>query len=226
MIEAGSESQSAALNDCLKHLASNPHVQARAHEELDKVVGCLRSPTIADRPRCTYIRAIVKEILRLVPSTRNGIAHYTTEDVFYKGYCIPKNSVVSINLWALSHDEVMYHEPTKFRPERYLAKATDVKRQDKDSRIQPFGPERFIWGAGRRICPGIYIADNGLFIALAKILWAFEIRPALDERGEQVAIDTSEESYEEGRISIPKPFQLRFVSRGKVYEDIVIRERE
>lgn len=63
MIEAGSESQSAVLNDCLKHLALNLHVQRRAHLELRKVVGDIQSPVLGDRPHCPYVRACVQETL-------------------------------------------------------------------------------------------------------------------------------------------------------------------
>lgn len=225
MIEAGSLSQSSVLNDCLRHLATNPRVQSAAHEELVRVTGLSRSPVLHDRAHCPYVRACVREILRLVPSTSNGIAHYSTEDITYKGYHIPKNTVVSLNLWALCHDEDRYEEPTNFRPERYLD--VDAKeRYESNSRIQPYGPDRFIWGAGRRICPGIYLADNSLFVALAKILWAFEIRPPLNQAGHECALDMSEESYEEGRITIPKPFRLRFVSRGEKFDHVIMEEHK
>ncbi|GAP82354.1 putative cytochrome p450 [Rosellinia necatrix] len=223
MIEAGSLSQSSALNDCLRHLAANPQIQSRSHEELVRVAGVSRSPVLQDRPHCSYVRACIKEILRLVPSTSNGIAHYTTEEVIYKGYHIPKNTVVSLNLWALCHDETRYEQPTEFRPERYL-KESAKERFESNNRIQPYGPDRFVWGAGRRICPGIYLADNSLFVALAKILWAFELLPPLDQAGSECALDTSEDSYENGRITIPKPFRLRFVSRGTPFNRVIIEE--
>lgn len=131
---------------------------------------------------------------------------------------------MAINLWALSRDESRYEEPTKFRPERYV-NYTRSKYQSKH-RILPYGPERFIWGAGKRICPGIYLADNSLFVALAKILWAFEILPPLDDLGREAVLDMSDDSYEDGRITIPKPFCLRFVSRGKIFEDVIMKEWE
>ncbi|KAI1169767.1 putative O-methylsterigmatocystin oxidoreductase [Nemania sp. FL0916] len=226
MIEAGSLSQSSVLNDCLRYLAANPQAQLRAHHELVKVAGPSRSPVLQDRKHCPYVRACIKEILRLVPSTSNGVSHYNTDDVIYKGYRIPKNTVVSLNLWALYHDETRYENPTEFRPERHMDSDAKDSRHESNNRMQPYGPERFIWGAGRRICPGIYLADNSLFIALAKILWAFEIRPPLDGAGNERSIDTSEDSYEEGRITIPKPFKLRFISRGEQFDRTITKEHQ
>jgi cytochrome P450 len=137
MIDAGFESQSAVLNDCLKHLAANIHVQNRAHMELSKIVGDTRSPNLTDRPHCPYVRACVQGILPLVPSTTNRIAHYTSDKVYYKDCRIPKNTVVAINLWTLSHDESRHEDPTKFCPGRYI-NDTEGKYQQNNHRTHPW----------------------------------------------------------------------------------------
>jgi len=36
------------------------------------------------------------------------------------------------------------------------------------------------YGGGRRICPGMHIAERTLWRSMSKILWAFEILPATD----------------------------------------------
>ena len=54
----------------------NPHVQARAQQEIDAVIGTDRLPTIADRKDLPYIGALVKEVLRWNPVTPLG-AYYT-----------------------------------------------------------------------------------------------------------------------------------------------------
>ena len=48
MIEAGSETTSQALNNIIVGLLSNPSVVDKAHEELDRVVGSDRTPTLED----------------------------------------------------------------------------------------------------------------------------------------------------------------------------------
>ena len=54
-----------------------------------------------------------------------------------------------------------------FRPERFLG-AQEAWMRDFSL---PFG-------FGRRICPGMHLARNSLFIVVARLLWAFDIRPA------------------------------------------------
>jgi len=67
MIEAGSETTSSALNSCVKYFAAYPEAQARAYAEIQRVVGESRFPSFDDEVNLPYIRACVKEILRIRP---------------------------------------------------------------------------------------------------------------------------------------------------------------
>lgn len=70
MIEAGSETTSSALNSCIKYFAAYPEAQAKAYAEVRRVVGENRMPTFADERDLPYIRACVKEVLRIRPVTK------------------------------------------------------------------------------------------------------------------------------------------------------------
>jgi cytochrome P450 len=60
MIEAGSETTSQILNNTIVGLLSNPVTIERCHEELDRVIGTDRTPTIDDVKDLPYIRSLVK----------------------------------------------------------------------------------------------------------------------------------------------------------------------
>ena len=60
MIEAGSETTSAMLNNALIGMLSNPSTIDAAHEELDRVVGPDRTPGFDDEKDLPYIRGIIK----------------------------------------------------------------------------------------------------------------------------------------------------------------------
>ena len=81
----------------------NPDVQRKAQMELDAVVGPDRLPRYEDRSALPYIDAIVKESLRWQPVGPLGIAHRTTDNDEYKGYCIPKGAIVISNTWYILH---------------------------------------------------------------------------------------------------------------------------
>jgi hypothetical protein len=60
MIEAGSETTSQVLNNCIIGLLSNPGAVKTAQEELDRVIGPDRTPTFDDEMELPFIRAIIK----------------------------------------------------------------------------------------------------------------------------------------------------------------------
>ena len=222
MLEAGSESTSSILNSLLGYLAASPTVQARAHEELSAVVGDLHSPGFSDESSLPYIRACVKEVLRLRPSANIGVPHYTDADVIYKDYFIPKGTVISINQYFLHLDPSRHEDPEDFKPERYLNHPLGAAAYA--AHPDPYQRDHFAFGAGRRACPAMYYVENSLFIVIAKILWAFTIRPPLDGDGKEIPVDVSDAAYEEGRVTIPKRFRLRFLPRNPHIEKAIIQE--
>lgn len=76
-----------------------PEVQKKAQEEIDRATGGQRLPTAEDRENLPYIVALVKEILRWHPIGPMGLAHVNTEEVIYRGYRIPKDSILLANIW-------------------------------------------------------------------------------------------------------------------------------
>ena len=80
-------------------MALHPHVQKRAQQEIDLVVGTDRMPTFEDRPSMPYIEALLREVLRWRPVFPVGLVHSTMTDDMYKGVFIPKGAYVLPNVW-------------------------------------------------------------------------------------------------------------------------------
>jgi cytochrome P450 len=222
MIEAGSETTSSLLNSAIKYLARYPEVQARANYEVSVAIGDHRSPTFEDEEQLPYIRAMVKEVLRIRPVAAVGSPHFTTEDLVYKDMFIPKGTVVTINQWALHFTEERYQDPLAFRPERYLNHP--LKAGAYTGLADPYARDHFAFGAGRRVCPGLHLAENSLFITLAKIAWAFEIKPAVNEHGMEIPVDVSDTAYDEGVNTLPNPYKIRFKPRNATREKVLQEE--
>jgi cytochrome P450 len=53
-------------------MSLHPEIQARAQDEIDRVVGRHRLPEFADRPSLPYVEAVIKEVLRWNPVTPLG----------------------------------------------------------------------------------------------------------------------------------------------------------
>src|SRR5271154_5370304 len=56
-------------------------------------------------------RADDQEILRWRPINKFGNNHYLTQDDWYNGFFIPKNSVIMANWWAIHYDERYFSDP-------------------------------------------------------------------------------------------------------------------
>jgi cytochrome P450 len=208
------------LNSLWLYTAAHPDVLARANRELTTVIGEDRSPTFDDFEKLPYISAITKEMLRLRPVTAFLVTRSTTGDVVYKDHFIPKGTTVAFSQNAMHHDDC-YEDSDEFKPERYLGSNVRIGRSLTNA--DPRERVNYAFGTGRRLCPGVHIAENSLFIVAAKVLWAFDIKPPLDDNGDEIPLDTTHEAYEKSAIVVPKPFKLRFIPRNP-HREKVIRE--
>ncbi|KAK9784462.1 putative O-methylsterigmatocystin oxidoreductase [Seiridium cardinale] len=209
MIEAGSETTSSALNSAIKYLIRFPDAQVLARKELASQVGDNRVPSFGDEDALPYIRAMVKEVLRIRPVTTIGSPHYTTADITYKNYVIPKDTVVTLCQYTIHYDAKRWESPEDFIPSRYLGHPLKAGAYAASGDAE--GRDHFDFGAGRRICPGMHLAENSLFITLASILWLFEIKAPLDADGNEEFVDISDAAYEDGANTLPKQYRARFV---------------
>lgn len=99
LLEAGSDTTASILYGFIQALLLWPDVQKKAQEEIDRVVGYDRMPTIDDYAEMSYIRCCIKESLRWMPTVSLGVPHAVVQDDVYNGYVIPKGATVVNNVW-------------------------------------------------------------------------------------------------------------------------------
>ncbi|KAG1855087.1 cytochrome P450 [Suillus tomentosus] len=170
---AGTETTATAICTVLMAAAHFPEEQAKVQAELDAVIGRERAPTFADKPSLLRLEAFISEALRWRPLVPFGLPHRTTEDViwaspfesFVENYCIPAGTTVFGNQWSISRDPEVYPEPDAFKPQRWI---DDQGRLRDDLTF-------FVYGFGRRVCPGQHVANRSVFINSLLILWAFQL---------------------------------------------------
>ncbi|KAI0704090.1 cytochrome P450 [Earliella scabrosa] len=179
---AGSDTTNSAMQAFFLAMALYPEIQKKAQQQLDQVVGGRRLPDFSDQHDLPYVNALVKELLRWHCVTPIGVPHSTIADDQYNGYFIPAGSIVTPNIWAMSRDPETFPEPEEFKPERFLNQNGQL---DMSGTVDPIN---FVFGFGRRICPGRHFAEASLFILCASALHAFDIRPPVDENGHPVRI--------------------------------------
>ncbi|EXJ76362.1 uncharacterized protein A1O5_00870 [Cladophialophora psammophila CBS 110553] len=189
-----------------------PGAQKKAQEEINRVVGDHRMPEWSDEASLPYVAALVSEVLRWRSVTiLGGIPHSPIQDDDYRGYFIPKETAITGNLWGIHRNPNDYPEPDVFRPERFF---NGLERPHPSKK----GHNAFGWG--RRQCSGQPLAEQGLFITIARMLWAFDIRPGLDEQGNPVKLDIF--AYTESENMRPEPFKARFLPRSEKHAALVL----
>ncbi|KAH7146631.1 cytochrome P450 [Dactylonectria estremocensis] len=221
LLEAGSDTTSNTLYAFIQAMLLYPDVQRKAQEEVDKVVGTSRMPTMDDEADLQYVRACMKETLRWMPTTILGaVPHAVTEDDMYNGYLIPKGAGVLNNVWGIHMDPERHTNPRQFNPDRYAedyqSLADAAANKDASKRDQ------FTFGAGRRICPGIHVAERSLFLGMSRLLWAFDIEPSLDSDGKPILPDP--DRLTQGFVCMPQEFPARILPRSKGKKEKVIQE--
>jgi cytochrome P450 len=218
--EAGSDTTSSTLYAFVQAMIL-PDVQKKAHQEIDRVVGPSRLPTMDDERDLQYIRAIVKETLRWMPTTILGaVPHAVTQDDWYEGYLIPKNAGVVNNVWAINMDPARHPDPRRFDPDRYRHDVQSLA--DAAANPDPSKRDQFTFGAGRRICPGIHVAERSLFLGVARMLWAFDISPARDGDGRPIIPD--QEMLTQGFVCQPEEFLVTITPRSEARKRMVVEE--
>lgn len=224
LVEAGSQTSAGTLSNLILYLAATPKAQTKAFEELQAVVGDSRAPTYDDLANLPYINACLKEILRLCPAPPWILRHFTDNEVVYKGYVIPKGVAIVGNTAAIHFDPIRYPDPFEFKPERYVK---HTKRSAEYAAMaDPYARDHFTFGAGRRICPGSRFAENALLIALANMVWAFEIKPppvvaGEKETGRVAEMNLSDDAFDEAPVKSAKPFKVVFSPRSEARLQIV-----
>ncbi|KAL2786629.1 cytochrome P450 [Aspergillus keveii] len=216
LIGGGVDTTSSTMMSCILALACFPEVQRKAQDDMDRVVGQDRSPSWddIDHGSLPYLTALVKEVLRWRTVTvLAGIPHANTKDVEYRGYYFPAGTSITGNMWAIHRNPRDFPDPDTFRPERFLGGLENPYPNSRGS--NPFG-----WG--RRQCSGQPLAEQGLLFSLGRLIWAFNVQPGLDDKGEQVKLDIF--AYTESENQRPEPFRVRFTPRSDKIRQLLLDE--
>ncbi|XP_078081266.1 cytochrome P450 2J6-like [Mustelus asterias] len=163
LFSAGTETTSTTLRWALLYMMLHPELQSKVHEEIDRVVGKERKPTLEDREEMPYTNAVIHETQRLGNIAPISLPHQTFRDTEVMGYTIPKGTTIIPNLTSAMFDEKVWSTPHQFNPGHFLnAKGKFVK------------PEAFIpFSAGHRVCLGEQLAKTELFLFFTSMLQHF-----------------------------------------------------
>ncbi|CAM0908634.1 unnamed protein product [Alopecurus aequalis] len=169
VFEAATHTTYIALDYAMAELIRKPHVMYKLQTEVRRCKTNGKEVAYQeDLSSLTYLRAVMKETLRLHPPGPLLAPHFSMADCDVEGYIIPSRTRVVLNVWALGRDSSCWENPEEFMPKRFLEEGVDAASefQGNDFRFLPFG-------SGRRICPAISFATATFEIMLANLIYHF-----------------------------------------------------
>ncbi|KAI9154895.1 putative isotrichodermin c-15 hydroxylase protein [Paramyrothecium foliicola] len=182
-------------------LSEEPLCYERAVAEIRTRFKTLDEMTPAALAGLPYIHACLEETLRLLPSNNTGLPRLSPGAIV-DGHYIPKGTHVQSSVFALGRNSAYFHEPMKFRPERWLPADHPLY----DSSFQK-GQRKGLYpfSLGPRGCVGREVAWTQGRMVISKMLWVFDIIrvPGQD-------FDLERDLLHYGFLAKPK-LQVRFV---------------
>ena len=164
---AGHETTANALTWTWYLLSQNEDVEAKLHEEVDRVLAG-RLPAFADVAQLKYTEMVLAESMRLYPPAwaTGRLAIAETE---IAGYAIPRRSLVLMSQYVMHRDSRYFPEPLSFDPERWTTAARESRPQF----------SYFPFGGGPRRCIGEGFAwmEGVLLIAALAQQWRMRLVP-------------------------------------------------
>lgn len=171
MFTAGTDTAYLALEFAMAELMLHQDALAKLQAEVRKTMPdgqeTINEGNLAGM---TYLKAVIKETLRLHPPSPLLVPHLSLEDCDVDNYMVPAGTTVFINAWAIGRDPRMWNAPEEFMPERFIDSKGDITGADfrgNDFQFLPFG-------SGRMICPGVNFALASVEIMLANLVYHFD----------------------------------------------------
>ncbi|KAJ3683739.1 hypothetical protein LUZ60_013966 [Juncus effusus] len=162
---AGVDTTYITLEWAMSELVRNPNLMKKLQDEVRGIAKDKDNIEPEDLIKMNYLKAVIKETLRLHPPAPLLLTRQSMEQCYINGFNIPKGVRVLVNVWAIGREPKSWEEPEEFNPERFIESQVDYK--GKDFQFIPFG-------AGRRMCPGIQFSMATAQLALANLVHQFD----------------------------------------------------
>ena len=154
LFAAGSETTSSSLTWAILFMVRNLDIQTKVREEILRVIGSNRVPSLKDRVDLPYTEATIMEVQRLANIVPKAVPHGTLNKSTTVGkFTIPKNHYVLASLTHVLHSEDYWDRSETFNPDRFLTHGK-ITRNEK---LIPFS-------IGKRQCPGESLARAEIFL--------------------------------------------------------------
>ncbi|KAJ8446327.1 hypothetical protein Cgig2_005858 [Carnegiea gigantea] len=180
VILAGTDTSAAMVDWVMTELLKNPTIMKKAQDELRTVIRDKSFIEEDDIVELEYLKAVVKETFRLHPVGPLLLVRETLNKCTIQDYDILPKTLMFVNVWKIGRDPEFWKDPEIFMPERFFESSIDFRGQDFE--LIPFG-------AGRRMCPGMFHGLANVEMAAANLLYFFNWELPAGMKKEDIDID-------------------------------------
>ncbi|KAI1284750.1 cytochrome P450 [Xylaria sp. FL0933] len=166
MVIAGADTVSHALTGATYFLCANPRCLKQLQDEI-RGLGSYDELTGTRLSSLRYLNAVLEETLRAFPPIAFGLPRVSPGEVV-DGHFVATGVTVSAPHWAIVHNESEWEDPYAFRPERWLAEGGVPQ------------PRNLAFSTGPRACLGLGQAWLEIRVALAKLVYTYDMEFAKD----------------------------------------------
>ncbi|KAI9274024.1 cytochrome P450 [Helicostylum pulchrum] len=206
LVAAGTDTVSISLQWNIAVMCRRPDIQKKVISEIDEFIKCNgRLPSFKERNHLPYCISVMKESMRFRSTIPLGLAHTAYEDLIIDGYMIPKNSILISSMDSMHMRQDIYPNPKKFEPERFM---NNLKTMQSAANGKLEERDHFNFGWGRRICPGIYLAETEIFLAFVQMFARCYIEPSTD------GLPDIDSAVNLGLTAAPVSYKVKFVKRA------------
>ncbi|CAO2034673.1 unnamed protein product [Urochloa humidicola] len=170
MFAAGTDTVYLVLEFAMAELMLHQEVMAKLQQEVrSSIPKGQNTINESDLIQMTYLKAVIKETLRLHPPSPLLVPHSCLEDCDVESFHVPAGTTLLINVWAIGRDPKVWDAAEEFIPERFIQneESKGVDFRGMDFQLLPFG-------AGRRMCPGMNFGLASIEILLANLVYHFD----------------------------------------------------
>ncbi|KAL9547326.1 hypothetical protein MBANPS3_006220 [Mucor bainieri] len=179
-LTAGSDTTGNTLGFALIELLRSPDKMAKLYQEIDTLALMKGTELFCNEQlkALPYLNGVIYETLRLRPVPGVGLQRRTEKEINLGGELIlPKDIVVTANMYHAHNNDAYWPNAWKFVPERWIPGEDDYNEVvDHDS--------FFTFSAGSRNCIGKNFALQEMRLALANFFKYYEMKPIPKEMEE------------------------------------------
>lgn len=189
LIVAGSDTTSTTLAATLYYLLHNPPTLHRLRAEILATFSTRHEIRMGPKMQsCSYLRAVIDETMRMTPAVGGNLPREVLPgglEIPELGVFLPEGVDVGVPIYAVQHHGDYVVRPFVFDPERWLHSSSSSSSgtggekeeqrhhpQNRSSLQEVFTP----FSIGHRSCLGKPLVYMELSLALARLIFAFDMR--------------------------------------------------